>query len=284
MTHAFFKALLFLTAGGVIHALHHEHNIFRMGGLRRELPVTFWTFLIGGSALAGLPLITAGFYSKDLIIWDALTSRDGGIWLWAAGTAGVLLTSLYIYRLIFIVFFGEARTEVSKKPGFVMRLPLVVLGFLSLVGGFINLPDTELMKSSLPPLVGAHAGTISETFSKFIGAGAYAAGLYFAYLFFVRKRHYVEVLARSRSAMVLHKFWFADWGFDWLYETLFVRPVVWIAKIGKDDFIDSVYDGIAAVTRSCHRALSLTETGHVRWYAAAIAAGSVFFIACALIL
>ena len=108
MTHAFFKALLFLAAGIVIEALHHEHNIFRMGGLRKELPVAFWSFLIGGCALAGLPLITAGFFSKDLILWNAGSSA-GGTGLWAAGLAGVVLTSLYTFRLIFLVFFGPVQ-------------------------------------------------------------------------------------------------------------------------------------------------------------------------------
>jgi NADH-quinone oxidoreductase subunit L len=109
MTHAFFKALLFLAAGVVIHALHHEHNMFKMGGLRKELPVAFWAFAIGGSALAGLPLITAGFYSKDLILWLAWSSDKGSPWLWGAGMLGALLTAAYTYRLIFLVFFGPRR-------------------------------------------------------------------------------------------------------------------------------------------------------------------------------
>ena len=107
MTHAFFKALLFLAAGIVIEALHHEHNIFRMGGLRKELPIAFWTFLIGGCSLAGLPLVTAGYFSKDFILWGAWSSREGSPWLWAAGIIGVLLTALYTFRLIFLVFFGS---------------------------------------------------------------------------------------------------------------------------------------------------------------------------------
>ena len=114
MTHAFFKALLFLAAGIIIEALHHEHNIFRMGGLRKELPVAFWTFLIAGCSLAGLPLITAGYYSKDLILWSAGSSAAGGTVLWAAGIAGVVLTSLYTFRLIFLVFFGPVRTPVTQ--------------------------------------------------------------------------------------------------------------------------------------------------------------------------
>ncbi len=136
MTHAFFKALLFLAAGMVIEALHEEHNIFRMGGLHRELPIAFWTFLAGGCALAGLPLITAGFFSKDLIIWSAGASALGGAAFWAVGLVGVLLTSLYTFRLIFLVFFGEAHTPVTRRPGWAMVAPAVVLAVLSIVGGY----------------------------------------------------------------------------------------------------------------------------------------------------
>src|SRR5262249_28991646 len=97
MTHAFFKALLFLGAGVIIDALHDEHSIFRMGGLRRELPVTFWTLLIAGCSLAGLPFITAGFFSKDLIIWQASSAEQGRLVFWMAGMLGALLTSLYTF-------------------------------------------------------------------------------------------------------------------------------------------------------------------------------------------
>ena len=123
MTHAFFKALLFLAAGIIIESLHHEHNIFRMGGLRKELPVAFWTFLIAGCSLAGLPLITAGYYSKDLILWSAGSSAAGSTGLWAAGVAGVVLTSLYTFRLIFLVFFGPVRAPVTSRPGLAMTIP-----------------------------------------------------------------------------------------------------------------------------------------------------------------
>ena len=116
MTHAFFKALLFLAAGIVIDALHDEHNIFRMGGLRTRLPVAFWTFVIAGCSLAGLPLITAGAFSKDWIIWGAWSGPNGSAGLWIVALAGVMLTSLYTFRMIFLVFFGEAPSEVTKRP------------------------------------------------------------------------------------------------------------------------------------------------------------------------
>src|SRR5579872_6686473 len=141
MTHAFFKALLFLVAGMVIQALHDEHDIFRMGGLRKDLPYAFWGFVIGGSALAGLPLITAGFYSKDLILWSVFSSAQGSTVLWIAGLIGILLTSLYIYRLIFLTFYGEKQMEVAHRPGWRIKIPIITLSLLSLVGGFVNIPQ-----------------------------------------------------------------------------------------------------------------------------------------------
>ena len=152
MTHAFFKALLFLAAGIVIEALHHEHNIFRMGGLRKELPVAFWTFLIAGCSLAGLPLITAGYYSKDLILWSAGSSAAGSTGLWAAGIAGVVLTSLYTFRLIFLVFFGPLRTPVTRRPGLAMTIPVCMLAVLSIAGGFDKAPFARFIATALPTL------------------------------------------------------------------------------------------------------------------------------------
>ena len=142
MTHAFFKALLFLGAGVVILAQHHEHDMFKMGGLRKELPVTFWTFLIGSASLSALPLVTAGFYSKDLILWQAWSSPSGGTALWMAGLFGAFITSIYTFRMVFVTFFGVSKMDVSYRPGLRITIPLIVLAFLSLGGGFVELPDT----------------------------------------------------------------------------------------------------------------------------------------------
>ncbi|MEC8902759.1 MAG: NADH-quinone oxidoreductase subunit L, partial [Pseudomonadota bacterium] len=119
MTHAFFKALLFLAAGAVIYSLHHEHNIFRMGGLRRKLPVAFWSFVIGSAALAALPM-TSGFYSKDLILLATYHHNALGGWLLAAGMLGALLTAIYSFRLVFIVFFGDMKTQPDAAAGKLM--------------------------------------------------------------------------------------------------------------------------------------------------------------------
>jgi NADH-quinone oxidoreductase subunit L len=287
MTHAFFKALLFLVAGVVIQALHDEHDIFRMGGLRKDMPYAFWGFVIGGSALAGLPLITAGFYSKDLILWQTWNSAQGGTALWIAGMVGVLLTSLYIYRLIFVVFHGEKQMEVSHRPGWRIKVPIVVLCALSVVGGFVNIPEalgnvpafTTLLHSALPEVVQRQHGVVTEGLSEGIAAITFALGLALAYLFFLRKRSMAESIAGNAMGQAVHRFWFADWGMDWLYDHLFVRPVLWFAKVDKNDFIDAFYNGLALLTEFSWRALRTTENGRLRWYAASITAGTVIFLA-----
>lgn len=286
MTHAFFKALLFLAAGVVIQALRDEHDIFKMGGLRKDLPYAFWGFVIGGSALAGLPIVTAGFYSKDLILWRAWSSPQGSTAVWVAGMVGALLTSLYIYRLIFLVFYGEKRNEVSQRPGWQMKLPIVLLSVLAITGGFVNtrlmgnVPAfTSLLHSVLPEPLVTRTAAMSETLSELIAAAAFAIGITLAYLFFVRGSSVPEKLTAVPAAQSIHRFWFSDWGMDWIYDRAFVRPVIWFARTDKNDLIDAIFNGIARLTELNWRVLRTTENGRVRWYAAWIAAGTVIFVA-----
>jgi len=279
VTHAFFKALLFLGAGVIIEALHEEHSIFRMGGLRKELPVAFWTFLIAGCSLAGLPFITAGFYSKDLIIWGAWSAAQGHPGFWVVGIVGALLTALYTFRLIFRVFFGPIQTPVSKRPGYAITVPLVILAFFVIVGGYVKEPLLAFVQSTLPTMLEEGAAGMTETLSGGIAALAFLSGLYFAYLFHLQKRSLAEAAVANPAGRVLHAWWCADWGFDWLYDRLFVQPFLWVAQINKNDFIDAFYTGIARLTEALYRALQLAQTGLVRWYAAGIAVGSVLFLA-----
>jgi len=286
MTHAFFKALLFLAAGIVITAMHHEQNIFHMGGLRRELPLAYWAFLIGGSALAGLPLVTAGFYSKGLILWQALASPRGGTGLWAGAVLGVLLTSLYTFRLIFLVFHGELRHRPTHRPGWVMGLPVAVLMVLSVVGGFVNLPPylgnrpwlEEFLETVLPAPVEGHA-PFSELGAEVVVSLAFLAGLGLAWWLFVRRRELATALATSGLGRWLHRWWYTDWGMDWLYDRLFVRPVTAFATGNRSDAVDLIYNGMAAVARAGWEGLSVTENGRLRWYAAAVLAGTILFVA-----
>ncbi len=284
MTHAFFKALLFLAAGIVIESLHHEHNIFRMGGLYRELPIAFWTFLAGGCALSGLPLITAGFFSKDLIIWSAGASAIGGAAFWAAGLFGVLLTSFYTFRLIFVVFFGEAQTAVSRRPGIAMTVPAVTLAVLSIIGGYDQKWFLRFVGNALPPLSALSTGGITETVTSAIAGALFLAGLFAAWFAYVRKPAVAAAAASNPAGRVLHRLWYSDWGMDWIYDRVFVRPVEWLAWTNRNDVLDSIYSGFATLAALCWRGLSLTETGNLRWYAAGIAAGTVVFVAIAMLL
>ena len=282
MTHAFFKALLFLAAGIVIEALHHEHDIFRMGGLRKELPIAFWTFVIGGCSLAGLPLVTAGYFSKDFILWGVWSSPEGSAILWVGGVIGVLLTALYTFRLIFLVFFGALQTPVTHRPGYRIVVPVVVLAVFSVAGGWFKTPLLTFLNSALPAPVEAHAG-LTEAFSSAIAALAFLSGLAVAWLFFIRRREYAGSLARSGFLHGIHAFWFADWGFDWLYDRTLVRPFLWIATINQSDVVDSVFAAIARWNQAAHHALIRTENGRLRWYAAAISAGAVIFVGVVLL-
>jgi NADH-quinone oxidoreductase subunit L len=282
MTHAFFKALLFLSAGVVIQRLREEHDIFRMGGLRHRLRLAFWSFLIGAAALAALPLVTAGFYSKDLILWRAWTVGATGRWLWAAGIVGSLLTGLYIFRAVFVVFFGPLRTQPSGRTGPAVAVPLVVLSALALVGGFVEVPAflggvpalSDFLAAVLPsaPEAGGPGAQAALTTAAAIVA---LLGITIAAGVFRRRLDWLATLARP----ALRRWWTAGWGFDWLYDRLLVRPYVYIARAGRGDPVDAAFDGLAALARDIHRLLSQSQSGRVRWYAAGIAAGTIITVA-----
>jgi NADH-quinone oxidoreductase subunit L len=284
MTHAFFKALLFLVAGVVIEALHHEQNMFHMGGLRRDLPVAFWTFLIGGASLSGLPFITAGYFSKDLIVWSASASRFGSQALWAAAVAGVVLTALYTFRIVFLVFFGPHRGHVVKRPGAAQQIPLYVLAALSICAGWIGGAFQRVIGMSLPALSELTPVPLTETASGIAAACAFALGLALAWLFYSYRREWATAAASGGFGRALHQFWLADWGMDWLYDRLFVWPVVAVARVNKSDVVDAFYRAMAWFGRLFWRGLSATESGRVRWYATGIAAGAVVYLAIVLFL
>ncbi len=281
MIHAFFKALLFLAAGCVIEMLHHEHNIFRMGGLRKKMPVIFITFLIGGASLSALPLITAGFYSKDEILWFAWSSVSGSKLLSLAGIAGAFMTSLYTFRMIFITFFGKTNTEPAQMPGFRMVFPLIVLAALSLVGGFIELPEnlgpvhlfSDLMKSVLPATV-LNGNNIPEFLFQIFSIIISIGGIYLAYLIFIKK----SLFRNSFVNTPLSNFFYKGWGFDWFYNKLMVRPVVWLSEIDKKDFIDRFYSFIATGTGYFNLLLSKTQNGKIRWYLMVITVGIILIL------
>jgi len=287
LTHACFKALLFLGAGAIMVCVHEERNMFRLGGLRTRLPLVFWTFLAGAASLAALPFVTAGFYSKDPILLAAWSAEQGGSLLWLGGLAGAFLTSVYTFRMVFLTFFGEAKQEPARRAGFFIKVPLIILALLSVVVGFIEVPkylgDVELisqfLSTSLPGIDHARTSTDVEPILDTIAAIVCLAGVYLAYVLFVQRHQYAERLSKSYVGAALHGFWLAGWGFDRLYDHLFVRPFVWMAHTNQADFLDSIYRGIAELSRLFHEIFSELQTGNVRRYAMGVALGAIVGIA-----
>ncbi|MBV2134906.1 NADH-quinone oxidoreductase subunit L [Pseudomonas sp. MAP12] len=278
MTHAFFKALLFLASGSVIHACHHEQNIFKMGGLWKKLPLAYASFIVGGAALAALPLITAGFYSKDEILWEAFASGHSG--LLYAGLAGAFMTSLYTFRLIFIAFHGEAKTEAHAGHGIAHNLPLAVLIVLSTVVGALITPPLD---GVLPQSVG-HAGGEAQHSLELVSGAIAILGIVLAALLFLGKRSLVTAVAQSAPGRFLSAWWFAAWGFDWLYDKLFVQPYLLLCRLLGRDPIDASIGLLPLLARGSHVALRRSETGNLRWYATSIVGGAVFVLAALLLL
>ncbi|MBD9501139.1 NADH-quinone oxidoreductase subunit L [Pseudomonas sp. BGr12] len=277
MTHAFFKALLFLASGAVIVACHHEQNIFKMGGLWKKLPLAYASFVVGGAALSALPFLTAGFYSKDEILWEAFASGHQNLLI--AGLVGAFMTSLYTFRLIFIAFHGEAKTEAHAGHGVSHWLPLGVLIVLST---FIGALITPPLAGVLPESAG-HAGGEAKH-SLEIASGAIAiAGILLAGLLFLGKRRFVTAVAQSAPGRFFGTWWLHAWGFDWLYDKLFVKPYLLICRLLAADPIDKTLVLVPLTARGGHKLLSLTENGRLRWYAASLVGGAALLLGALLL-
>ena len=240
------------------------------------MPVVFITFLIGAASLSALPLITAGFYSKDQILWYSFSSQSGSILLWIAGIVCAFLTALYSFRMIFITFYGESKTEPAFKPGKLMTVPLIVLAVLSLIGGFVEMPESfgniqlfsNLVENTLPGIV-VKANIYQEFLFQALSAMIALTGIYLAWLYYFKK----PGLALSFSHSRINHFFEKGWGFDKLYDILFTKPVVWLSEIDKNDFFDWWSIGLARLTVLINRMISVTQNGNLRWYLMSFAIG-----------
>ena len=275
ITHAFFKALLFLSAGAVILRLHHEQDMFRMGGLRRAMPGVFASFVIGSASLAALPLVTAGFYSKEAILGASWAAGGAGRLFWCAGIVGAFLTALYIFRAVFIVFFGEVRTHAHGVSGPRIALPLAVLSILALIGGLMQMPPAlahvRLLSDLLSGVFAEGAAEPAAPVAMIAASLAPIAGALLAWFLYGRPKQRPRTAPDSPAA----RFFRSGWALDRLYAALVTAPVFWLVRLNRDDFIDAIGNGVAAAARRGNAALSLSQTGRVRWYAGWIAAGSI---------
>jgi NADH-quinone oxidoreductase subunit L len=280
MTHAFFKALLFLGAGSVIHGMGGIQDINKMGGLRSKMPWTFRTFLVGTIAIAGIPGL-AGFFSKDLILASAWSSPNYGKILWAVGLATAALTSFYMFRLLILTFFGEARYthddvhHVHESPAS-MLIPLGVLALGSILGGYLNVPEFLGFKAA------EQAGGSLEHILMAASIAAALSGLAAAWLLYVARPELPARIAASVEALysiLMHKYYI-----DEVYDAVIVGPVFQTAREFLWKFVDTIVidgtvNGIGLLIRSSANGLRRMQTGYVRSYAAWILAGGVLVVA-----
>ena len=284
-THAFFKACLFLGAGSVIHALGGEQDIRKMGGLARRIPVTFATFAIATAAIAGIPPL-AGFFSKDEILWFAFaSSRGGSPLLFAVAATTALLTAFYMFRLLWLTFFGSSRmtpeTErhVHESPASMTGV-LIVLAILSAIGGFLPLPHFLTPLLPLPDVVPTleHFETPLVIASIAIAFAGLAAA---AYLFHGDAKRAEELRRRfPRLHRVLSGKYFVDEAYDWLI----ARPLYWVSnrvflKLGDQRLFDGSLHGLAALGRRTAVGLSRVQDGNLHRYALLVLFGIIASLA-----
>lgn len=288
MTHAFFKGLLFLGSGSVIHGMHGEQDMRKMGGLRKHMPITFWTFLIGSAANAGVfPL--AGFWSKDEIIVGAWIS-DSGFGKLAAilGLVAAFLTALYMFRLVFIVFFGEERFGKDVHPhesGAWMAVPLVILAVASVFVGFVGFPPEDGALHHYLHLafhhVHAHHVSLEMTYAFGIISTLVAlSGIAVAYITYMRKSINTDELAQKYSG--IYNFLLNKWYVDEFFMAAVVNPFKDIAlflwKIVDVRIIDGTVNGIGSGLAASSQRLRKLQTGMVANYALEIAIGMVVLL------
>ncbi|MCF6238592.1 MAG: NADH-quinone oxidoreductase subunit L [Candidatus Marinimicrobia bacterium] len=307
MTHAFFKACLFLGSGSVIHGLHHAYHrahlhddpqdMRNMGGLRKKMPITFITFLVSTIAISGIPFFS-GFFSKDEILWWSFGSTRGHWLLWLLGAAAAGMTAFYMFRLVFMTFFGEqktdarARDQIPESP-FTIPIPLMVLGFFALIGGYIGIPKilggVNRFDAFLAPVfeqaqhaneIHAHGTLATEYTLMAISVAIATVGIFIAWVMYIKNPELpAKFVARFSRA---HKVVFNKWYIDELYDFLFVSPCKRLGTFLWRGFdvkvVDGVVNGCAWVIKGLGTGLRYTQSGYLYNYAMAMVVGVVVIV------
>ena len=278
LTHAFFKALLFLSSGAVILAYHHEQNIFKMGGLFYKNKFLFACFAIGGGALAAIPYFTLGFFSKDAIlgaVWvqgESIAVYNSLYW---AGVAGAFLTSIYTFRLIWVVFFGKENTPYHAIKGITFWGPLAILAVLStFVGAALKAPVESILNAAkIPAFVIPEALEHGMHSAEWTAVGIALVGLVIGVVLFAFAYSAVKGFAKTSLGAGLANICRNALGFDALYDIVFVKPYLLIAKILGRDPIDRLWLVLPALVKGGHSFTSSRQTGSLRDYASSMALG-----------
>ncbi len=295
VTHAFFKACLFLGSGAVIHAMHHEQDMQKMGGLRKYLPITFWTFLIATLAISGIPPF-AGFFSKDEILFQAFTR--GSVILWLIGAIAAILTAFYMFRAVYLTFYGTPRFDTHHhtphEVNWKMWLPLVVLAALSTVGGFLAMPSVfgagNAFESWLEPVVshgeaislaaGASSSGALEWSLMAVSVALALLGILVAYRLYERKTTLAAAEARlGATYQIVHNKFYVDE----IYDAGVVQPIFNISnsflwKIIDVGIIDGFINGVAHAAEIGSGWIRRIQTGIAQNYAVLIVVGLVVVV------
>jgi NADH-quinone oxidoreductase subunit L len=297
-THAFFKALLFLCAGSVMHAMAGELDLQKMGGLRKYMPVTYATMFIASLSIAGVPGL-AGFFSKDEILWLAYSGPSPvGKFVWAIGTLVAFLTAFYSFRLIFLTFHGKFRGtheqehHLHESPK-VMTIPLMLLCVGAVASGWVGIPHllgggahfTEFMKPVLGHLEG-HGTHADEWFVMAISIVAGLSGIGLAAFVYLREENLAAKITQKFAG--IHRVLWNKYYVDELYDLIIVRPTIWVARsviVGVTDgkIIEGVVNGVPSLIGRVSSLLRSLQTGMVQQYAAVMAIGAFVVIALVLL-
>jgi len=315
MTHAFFKGLLFLGAGSVMHAMSGELDMRKMGGLRRKIPITFWTFFPATLAITGIPGFS-GFFSKDEILWQAYSSPHGHFLLWLVGAIAAGMTAFYMFRLLFMTFFGQSRApeEVKKhihESPRVMTIPMAILAVLSIIGGYVGIPHIfwggfNKIGEFLAPVVGGHGEAVEGHAVLSLQKVAYAAegsaataqgphftsmeltlmaisvaialvGIFIAYVLYIKRPDLPGILAEKRKT--LYRVLINKYFVDEIYEFCFIDSLKALGRGLWKGFDDSVIDGAVNGTGRLiigwSGVLRKIQTGFVQSYAFSMVIGGV---------
>ena len=289
MTHAFFKALLFLSAGAVIYSMHHEQDMRKMGGLRKKIPITYAVMMIGTLALTGFPFL-AGFYSKDAILEAAFAAHTPvGTFAWILGMLAAVMTTFYSFRLVFMTFHGEPADQHSyehaKESPWVMLVPLMLLSIGALFAGKLGSPMTHLgwFKSAIFLAPGhdamehAHHVAAWVKWSPFL---MFLIGLGLAYLLYIKMPTLPPILAEHYRKT--YRFLLNAWYFDRLYDKLFVQPAkvlgegLW--RTGDEGIVDGCVNGVASTCGRLAQMMRQLQTGYVYHYAFAMLIGVLVLV------
>ncbi len=299
VTHSFFKALLFLGAGSVIHALSGEQDMRKMGGLKDKLPITYWTFLIACLAISGIPGFS-GFFSKDMILGKAF--ENGYYFLWALGTITAGMTSFYMFRVLFLTFHGESRVEpevekhIHESPPS-MTVPMIILAILSIFGGYIGVPEAlggsnRIWKFLAPCFeigskhgekiheVEHHMSLGAEYLLMIIAVIVALLGIYVAYVMYIKNRELPEKL--TKKFPLLYRLIYNKWYVDEIYEGLIAWPLYFAGQILWMIWDELIVDGAVRViygfVRGVGGALRYIQTGNIQFYVVATILGILITI------